>query len=316
MQSQSDNTTSSQELDFSSIPQVKGNNGCHITKDLREQIIVITGSSAGIGKETARILAYMGATIIFACRDKNKTVTVLQEIQKETKNSNLEFMRLDLGDLQSIKEFVQEFSSKYQKLNILINNAGVNTIERKLTKDGFEMQFGTNHLGHFYLTTLLLDIIKKSGPSRVINVSSRFHARSKMRWDDLMYEGGYSGLTVYGQSKLANVLFAKELQSRVNPNEVKVFSLHPGVIKTEIARDYEEKWYFKMVLPIYSWFQKTPLEGAQTTLYCALEDFDKLESGGYYVDCKRAEEAVHANSEEDRKRLWEVSEKLINEKIN
>jgi len=304
-----------QELNFSSIPQVKGKNGCQITKDLRGQIIVITGASAGIGKETARILAYMGATIIFACRDENKTLPVIDEIQKETKNQNLKFIRLDLGDLQSIKEFAQEFSSKYQKLNILINNAGVNTVDRKLTKDGFEMQFGTNHLGHFYLTTLLLEIIKKSGPSRIINVSSRFHARSKMRWSDLMYEEGYSGLSVYGQSKLANVLFAKELQDRVNPQEVKAFSLHPGVIKTEIARDYEEKWYFRMVLPIYSWFMKTPLEGAQTTLYCALEDFEELEGGGYYVDCQRAEEAAHAKSEEDRRRLWEVSEKLINEKL-
>jgi len=312
MQPQAD--TSLQELDFSSIPQVK--NGCQVKKDLRGQIVVITGSSAGIGKETARILAYMGATIIFACRDKSKTLPIIEEIQKETKNNNLEFMRLDLGDLRSIKEFVQEFSSKYQKLNILVNNAGVNSLERRVTKDGFEMQFGTNHLGHFYLTTLLLDIIKKSGPSRVINVSSRFHAREKMKWDDLMYEKGYSGLAVYGQSKLANVLFTRELQRRVDSSEVKVFSLHPGVIKTEIARDYEEKWYFRMILPIYSLFQKTPLEGAQTSLYLALEDFEKLEAGGYYVDCKLEKEAAHAKNEEDMKRLWDVSEKLISEKIN
>jgi len=303
-----------QELDLSSIPQVK--NGCQVKKDLRGQIVVITGSSAGIGKETARILAYMGATIIFACRDKNKTLPIIEEIQKETKNNSLEFMRLDLGDLQSIKEFAQEFSAKYQKLNILINNAGVNSLERRVTKDGFEMQFGTNHLGHFYLTTLLLDIIKKSGPSRVINVSSRFHAREKMKWDDLMYEKGYSGLGVYGQSKLANVLFTRELQRRVDSSEVKVFSLHPGVIKTEIARDYEEKWYFRMILPIYSLFQKTPLEGAQTSLYCALEDFEKLEAGGYYVDCKLEKEAAHAKNEEDMKRLWDISEKLIAEKIS
>jgi len=304
-----------QEPNFSAIPQVKGKNGCHITKDLRGQIVIITGCSAGIGKETARILAYMGATIIFACREKTKAVAVLEEIQKETKNPNLEFIRLDLGDLKSIKEFTEEFTSKYQKLNILINNAGVNLPERKLSKDGFELQFGTNHLGHFYLTKLLLEILKKSGPSRVINVSSGLYKKGKMNWDDLMFEKGYSIFPVYQQSKLANMLFTRELQKRVNENEVKIVSLHPGVIKTELGREFAGKWYWRVAIAIFSLFQKSPLEGAQTSLYCALEDFDKLKAGAYHVDCRVTEEAAHAKNEADMKRLWDVSEKLINEKI-
>ena len=162
------------KINFSAIPQLKGKNACNILKDLTSQTIVITGCSAGIGKETARILAFMGAKIIFACRDKNKTETVIEEIQKETKNNNLEFMRLDLSDLSSIKQFAEEFSSKNQKLDILINNAGVNLPERKVTKDGFEACFGTNHLGHFYLTNQLLEVLKRSAPSRVINVFVKF----------------------------------------------------------------------------------------------------------------------------------------------
>jgi len=308
------NNNSSQEPNFSSIPQIKGKKGCHIIKDLRGQIIIITGSSAGIGKETARILAYMGATIIFACREKTKALAVLEEIQGETKNPNLEFIRLDLSDLRSIKEFVEEFLSKYQRLDILINNAGITLPERRLTKDGFELIFGTNHLGHFYLTTLLLDVLKKSGPSRIINVSSSLHAYGKMKWDDLMFEKGYGSFPTYNQSKLANILFTRELQKRVDEKEIKVVSLHPGVIKTEMGREFN-KWYYKAAMKMLSVFQKSALEGAQTSLYCVLEDFDKLKAGRYYVNCKVAEEAPQAKKEEDMKRLWDVSEKLIGEKV-
>ncbi len=308
------NNNSPQDLDLTLIPQVKGKKGCHITKDLRGQIIIITGCSAGIGKETARILAYMGATIIFACREKNKALAVLEEIQKETKNPNLVFIQLDLSDLSSIKAFVEEFLSKYQKLDILINNAGVTIPERRLTKDGFELTFGTNHLGHFYLTTLLLDVLKKSGPSRIINVTSSMHGYGKMHWDDLMLEKGYGSYSAYNQSKLANVLFTRELQRRIDEKEIKVVSLHPGVIKTEVGREFN-KWYHRVGMKMLSVFQKNALEGAQTSLYCALEEFERLKPGGYYVDCHVAEEASQAKKEDEMKRLWDVSEKLIEEKV-
>jgi len=146
--------------------------------------------------------------------------------------------------------------------------------------------------------------------------SSNLHSHRKIRWDDLMFEKGYSTLPAYNQSKVANVLFAKELQKRVNEQEVKVVSLHPGIIKTELNREFDEKWYYRAYFKVFSLFQKTPLEGAQTSLYCALEDFEKLKAGGYYSDCKVVEEASQAKKEEDMKRLWEVSEKLINEKLN
>jgi len=306
----------SSEPNPSSIPQFNGKNACKIIKDLRGQIIIITGCSSGIGKETARTLAYMSATIIFACRSQAKTVPVLEEIQKESKNPNLVFIKLDLSDLKSIKEFVQEFTSRYQKLDILINNAGVNATERKLTKDGFELTFGTNHLGHFYLTSLLLDLLKRSVPSRVINLSSSMHKDAKIKWDDLMYEKGFGWMPVYGQSKLACHLFTKELQRRVNESEVKVVCLNPGHIKSDIGRDFGRNCWLKFTMALFNLITKSPLEGAQTELYCTLEDFDKLKGGAYYQDCQVAEEGASAKKEEDWKRLWEVSEKLISEKIN
>ena len=295
---------------------------CNITKDLTGQVVVVTGSNTGLGKETARVLARMGATVVLACRDTTKGAAVLDEIQKETNNKNVELIKLDLSDLKSIKEFADEFKRRHQKLNILINNAGVMTIpDRRLTKDGFEMQHGTNHVGHFYLTTQLLDVIKKAAPSRIINVSSMGHYGGKINWDDIMAEKKYNLMTQYTQSKLANVMFSKELQRRLKDDNVKAVSLHPGAVTTELTRYAKEKWYYNLIFSVFSntvtnYFWKTPLQGAQTSLQCALEDFDKLEGGAYYSDCKVKKENSLARKEDDCKRLWEVTEKAINEKLN
>jgi len=144
------------------FPIYNGKNACKLYKDLTDQVIIITGSSNGIGKSTARLLTFMGPTIVFACRDRAKTLAVIEEIQQETKNKNLVFMRLDLSDLRFVREFAKDFNSRYQKLNILINNAGISMDERRLSKDSYEMVFATNYLGHFYLTNLLLEALKRS----------------------------------------------------------------------------------------------------------------------------------------------------------
>jgi len=295
---------------------------CNIKKDLKGQVTIVTGSNTGIGKETARVLASMGATVILACRDEAKTAVVVEELRKETENKNIVFIKLDLTDLKSIKDFVLEFKRRYQTLNILINNAGVMAIpDRRLTKDGFEMQFGTNHIGHFYLTTLLIDVLKKSAPSRVINLSSMAYSYGKMNWEDLNYEKGYNLSTAYSQSKLANVLFTKELQRRYGNQGIKSVSIHPGVVVTELTRYMTENAFLKYTMKylgnhVMRFFGKTPLEGAQTSLYCALEDFDKLEGGAYYKDCKVVKETKQARNEENWKKLWEMSEKLISSKIS
>ncbi len=292
---------------------------CKIVKDLSGQVIIITGASNGIGKETARLLARQGATLILACRDKERTLPIIEEIKQDSNNSNIDFIRLDLGDLKSVKEFTVEFKRKYQKLDILINNAGVGaTPDRRLTKDGFELIFGTNHIGHFYLTTLLLEHLKKSNAGRIVNVASLMHNGCAMQWDDLNLEKKFNPILAYSQSKLANVLFTKELQRRLSDTKIKVVALHPGTIKTELNRYFDEKWYyavlFKVIVnPAFQFFGKSRVGGAQTTLYCALEDQDRLQAGGYYSDCKIKKTSKEV-TEENAKRLWEVSEKLIAEK--
>jgi len=298
-----------------------GGGVCKINKDLKGQVVIVTGSNTGIGKEAAKVLAGMGAKVVLANRDEARTLPVLEEIKRETKSEDVEFIRCDLSDLKSVKEFADTFKSRYQTLNILINNAGVMYItERRATKEGFEMQVGTNHMGHFYLTTLLLDVLKKSAPSRVINVSSLGHTFAKdLGFDDFMFEKKYDMDAAYYRSKLANVVFTKELQRRVADSNIKVVSLHPGVVTTELTRYIDEKWYFRIpnqVIfgPLLRVFGKTPLQGAQTTLYCALEDHEKLVSGGYYSDCKIKSENPVARSEETGKKLWEVSEQLIKAK--
>lgn len=292
-------------------------NDINTNKDLRGQIIVITGANQGIGKETVRGLAKTGANIILACRDKAKTIGTIDEIRTETKDSNLEFMQLDLSDLKSVRTFADEFKSKYQKLDILINNAGIFSFpDRHLTKDGFEMHFGTNHLGHFYLTNLLLDVIKKSAPSRIINVSSNMSVKGKMNWDDLNAEKKYFLLDAYAQSKLANVLFTKELQRRLEKDNVISVSLHPGVVNTNMQINPPDRWYYRLVARVVRLFAITPEDGAKTSLYCALEEHSKLKGGAYYDDCKVAKENPMASKEENWTKLWDISEKMIASKIH
>ena len=294
---------------------------CKITKDLSGQVIVITGSNAGIGKETARTLGRMGATIILACRSEEKTLAVVEELKEETHNNNIVFLKLDLADLSSIKSFATEFKKRYQRLDILINNAGLADAHRSLTKDGFESTLGTNHLGPFYLTSLLLDVIKKTAPSRIINVASIGHLGAKINWDDIMSEKSYDVTSSYIQSKLANVMFTRELQKRVANDNVKVVCLHPGLVVTDIYNNIKKSIMIKLAMtvamnPIANYFWKTPAQGAQTTLYCALEDYEKLKQGAYYSDCKVKRESKLARNDDDCKRLWELSKKLLAEKIN
>jgi len=294
---------------------------CSITKDLTGKVVIVTGANTGIGKETARALAHLKATVILACRDAKRTEPLVLELQKETQNKNIEFIPLDLADLQSVKAFTEKFKSKYRRLDILVNNAGVMApLQRRTTKDGFELQFGTNHLGHFYLTCLLLDLIKASGPSRIINVASKAQVHGKMNWEDLMYEKNYSPFATYAQSKLANVIFSKELQRRFDAEKanVKAVSVHPGAVRTELSRYLQENILLKIVyyvsLPVYYFMVKSAKQGAQTSLYCALEDQDKLKGGEYFADCKVTKVNPDGFREDYGEKLWKVSEELINKK--
>ena len=299
------------------------NNGgvCNIsTADLSSKIIVITGASAGIGKYTTQELAKMGGTVIMACRDLQKAEQAHASILEKTPNSKslkIDIMHLDLCDLNSIREFVKAFKAKYNRLDILINNAGVMALpKRKTTKDGFEMQIGTNHLGHFLLTNLLLDVIKSSQPSRIINLASLAHFYGYLNLDDINSERFYNDHLTYGGSKFANVLFTKELAKRLEGTQVKTCCLHPGVVRTDLMRYMlETSLFFRIFLtisyPFYWFFTKSVKQGSQTSLHCALIPHEKLENGKYYADCKTAFHRPDSNNVLKMKKLWDISEKLV-----
>uniref|UniRef100_A0A8C6ST54 Zgc:112332 n=1 Tax=Neogobius melanostomus TaxID=47308 RepID=A0A8C6ST54_9GOBI len=263
---------------------------------LEGKTVIITGANTGIGKETARDLARRGARIVMACRDLERAEEAKQDIFEDTGNENLVIRKLDLSDTKSIRAFAELINKEEKQVNILINNAGIMMCPYSKTADGFEMQLGVNHLGHFLLTYLLLDLIKRSAPSRIVVVASVAHTWTGLRLDDINSERSYDTMKAYGQSKLANVVFARSLAKRLHGTGVSVFSLHPGVVQSDLWRI----------------FTKTTVEGAQTTIYCAVEP--GLESQREVIsgnDCAAARSSRASSDDESAQKLWEISCNLL-----
>ncbi|KAJ0022786.1 hypothetical protein NQD34_014920 [Periophthalmus magnuspinnatus] len=277
------------------------------TERLDGKTVIITGANTGIGKETATDLARRGARIIMACRDMERGQAALEEVIKNSANENVVCRKLDLSDTKSIREFADNINKEEEKLNILINNAGVMVCPYGKTADGFEMQIGVNHFGHFLLTYLLLDLIKKSAPARIINVSSMAHQYGSINLEDINSEKSYDKQKAYSQSKLANVLFTRSLDKRLQGTGVSVYSLHPGVVQTDLWRHLNGPQ--QCVMKVVSPFTKSSTEGAQTSIYCAVEP--SLESGGYYSDCAPAKCSAKARDDKVAERLWELSCQML-----
>jgi len=288
--------------------------------DLKTKVCIVTGSSAGIGQETARVLALGGARVILACRGKDKADKAAEEIRKAigSTSGSVEFLEFDLMDLDNVRTFAKNFLALNIPLHYLILNAGVMNTPYRKTKQGYESQFGTNHLGHFLLTNLLLPKLKESVPSRVVVLSSAAHKNGQIFWDSNFLQDGkdYNGWTSYGQSKLCNILFTMELDRRLkeeakdSKERVVAVCLHPGVIKTDLGR---ESTFVSVGLTVASPFLKNIPQGAATTLFCCLSP--NIEGGKYYSDCALAEVKPHKSVlplDKAAVRLWEVSEKLVN----
>ena len=210
---------------------------CRSKARLDGKTVIITGANTGIGLETAVDLAKRNARVILACRSVERGEKAAVEVRKRSSNDNIVFRQLDLASLESVRKFAGKILEEEPRIDILINNAGVMALpERKLTNDGFEMQFGTNHLGHFLLTNLLLDRIKEAPSARIVNVSSRAYLRGDLDFDNLNCERSYSPWVAYGTSKLANILFTRSLAKRLERTSVTANALHPGMIMTELAR--------------------------------------------------------------------------------
>lgn len=277
------------------------------------KVVIITGANTGIGKETAWELARRGAKVYMACRDMKKCEEARKEIVLDTKNKFIYCRSCDLASLKSVREFVKQFKTEQNQLHILINNAGVmRTPKGSKTAEGFELQLGVNHLGHFLLTNLLLDTLIASKPSRVVVVSSIAHVRGKINKDDLNSEKDYSPGDAYSQSKLANILFANELSERLHGTGVTVNSLHPGIVDTELFRhmSFFNSWLSTIFLKPLIWpFVKSAKQGAQTSIYLAIDPKVEHVTGKYYANYEEKETAPAAKDTAMAKWLWAVSEK-------
>ena len=281
--------------------------------DQRGKIVIVTGANSGIGYEAARALARKGANVIMACRSLEKGEAAVAQIRRENLQGDVILRQLDLADLSSVRNFADEFLAEYKQLNILINNAGVMAIPYRKTKDGFEMQFGTNHLGHFALTGLLFELLINTPNSRVVTVSSYAHIVGKINFDDLNSEKGYQKWLAYGQSKLANLLFAYELQRRSAKNGVNPISIavHPGYAATNLQNSSS---FFSFTNNFMAQSQEM---GALPTLYAAtnpeIEGGEFIGPDGFLAQRgypHKARSSARSYDPETAQRLWQVSEKL------
>lgn len=289
----------------------------HGTQRIDGKTVLITGANTGIGLETAKDLAKRGGRILMACRNMEKAVKAKEEVVKESGNDDVVIKELDLSSFESIRNLAADINKTEPRLDILINNAGVMVCPQSKTKDGHEMQFGTNHLGHFLLTNLLLEKIKASAPSRIVIVASvaAEMGLKNIQFEDLNFEKNYQRWNVYCQSKLANVIFSSELARRLEGSGVTTYSLHPGGVDTELQRHVpvvgENSSVSRIARIPMRYFFKTPKGGAQTQIRCAVDPDLANESGKYYDNCKQVELKVPiARDEGVAKKLWEVSEKL------
>ncbi|KAK3885109.1 hypothetical protein Pcinc_010660 [Petrolisthes cinctipes] len=287
---------------------------CHSTRSMKGKTVIVTGGSAGIGLHTAEDLVRRGARVILACRNLEKAYKVAAQLKAEASQGGEVAVRLlDTSDLNSVRTFAKEILDTEKHIHVLINNAGISEPpEKVITNEGLELTMATNHFGHFLLTNLLLERLKQSAPSRIVNVSSLFHTFvSSLDLNSLNFEKEvYRRYVPYNRSKLCNVLFSLELARRLEGSGVTANSLHPGVVKTDILVAYHTIRGMIMKLVFMLWAKDSEL-GAQTNIYLAVSEEVEGVSGRYFTDCKQVKPSKLARDKDLAKRLWEVSEKAV-----
>jgi NAD(P)-dependent dehydrogenase (short-subunit alcohol dehydrogenase family) len=275
---------------------------------MKDKVVLITGATSGIGRETAVGLAGMGAKVIISARNAEKAAATITEINRRTGNTETDFIQCDLASLDSVRKAADVFKTGYQRLDVLIDNAGLISGKRSVTVDGFEYTFQVNHLSHFLLTNLLLDVLKRNVPSRVIVVGSAAHSRAHLDFTDLMQEKKYSSYKAYGRSKLANLLFCFELARRLEGTGVTANCLHPGVVRTNFGHDLNgaAKVFFPLLYP----FMISARRGVLTSIYLASSLEVTNVSGKYFSKKKVTPSSPESTDPDVARRLWEASAKL------
>jgi len=270
------------------------------------KVCVVTGATAGIGKEIALGLARMGATVVIVARDPEKAARTSDEISRAASNGNVEWVRADFASLDTVRAAAAEIGRRYRAIQVLVNNAGVANKYRKLSADGFELTFAVNHLAPFLFTRELMPLLRTGAPSRIVNVSSGAERHGPIDFDDLQSEKGYRGFAAYGKTKLMNVLFTYELAARLAGTGVTANCLHPGAVATDMLRQLP-RWLYAIISP----FLSTPAQGAETPVFLASSPSVEGVSGGYYEKKKAKRSSPRSYDPSARQRLWEVSEALI-----
>ncbi len=272
------------------------------------KVALITGGTGGIGKAAAMALAAMGAEVVVTGRDKERGERALEEIRDKSGNQKVSLLLADLAVQAEVRRLAQEFRDRHDRLDVLVNNAGLILSERTETPDGIEKTLAINHLAPFLLTNLLLDLLKASAPSRVVTVSSGAERTGRMDFDDLQSRKRYGGFRVYGTTKLANIMFTFELARRLQGTGVTATCLHPGAVNTSFGAN--NRGLSMLVFRLFKPFMKTPEGGADTLVYLAASPEVEGMTGKYLADRKVITASQTAYDEAARERLWEESEKL------
>ena len=277
---------------------------------MKGKIVIVTGANSGIGKATAAQLADMGATVILACRCKERAEAALADLGC-VDGRCMEIMPLDLADLDNVRAFAAEFAQKYDHLDALINNAGILGRHRAETKQGFEMSFGVNYLGGFLLTLLLLPLLEKSSQGRIVMTTSVAHGWGDVRWDDLNYTRGYNRFAAYGQSKLCNLLITRAMAEKLSArgSRVTINAVHPGIVATDIVVNRAND-RFRWVASAMKILFMTSDEGAATGVYLASDPALNQVSGEYFYRCKVEPSSAVSKNLASANRLYDTSLKL------
>ena len=276
------------------------------------KVILITGGTSGIGKATANALAAMGARVVVIGRDEERGERAVEEIRRDT-GSEVSLMLADLAVQADIRRLAEEFRERHDRLDVLINNAGLVQSKRIETPDGIETQLAINHLAPFLLTNLLLDLLKASAPSRIVTVSSDAHRWAKLDLDDLQSRKRYRGMQVYGTTKLANILFTRELAERLEGTGVTANVMHPGGVNTNFGNN--QRGPMSLLFRAFKPFMRTPEQGADTLIYLASSPEVEGMTGKYVADRKMKVASDAAYDETLQKKLWEASEELTGLKV-
>lgn len=276
---------------------------------MQGKIVLVTGGTGGIGFETAKGLAAQGAAITLVGRDPQRGAEAVRQIQQATGNQAVHYLSGDLSHQAGIEQFAAAFRQQHERLDVLVNNAGAIFWERKENRDGFEMTFALNHLGYFYLTHLLLPLLLKSSPARIVNVSSDAHRGGKINFGDLQLASNYSAWRAYSQSKLANILFTRELARRLAGHGVTVNTLHPGFVKTDFGNG---GGLFSRLFGLLAGVAAiSPEKGAETSIYLAASPEVATISGEYFDKKRVKQAAAAATNEAAAQRLWAESMALL-----